>query len=144
MKYVYAVFLQGFFSRLCLGSLVAKAFWSLINTMSVKFAPSTPLGVFLFEMVKQKSVEWVFLKPVVESKDQCFCHIEISQLICTFNPPQINGVLPIWDALRVLVPFVQFTKRERHPWWSVTKWYQFVRSTTYDGTMNPFLTNFPK
>ena len=25
----------------------------------------------------------------------------------------------ICDALRYLVPFVQFKKREKHPWWSV-------------------------
>ena len=25
-----------------------------------------------------------------------------------------------WDALRDLVPFVKFRKREKHPWWSAT------------------------
>ena len=31
-----------------------------------------------------------------------------------------NTNINIWDALRDLVPFVQFKKREKHPWRSVT------------------------
>ena len=26
----------------------------------------------------------------------------------------------VYDALRDLVPFAQFKKREKHPWWSVS------------------------
>ena len=54
-------------------------------------------------------------------------------------------------ALRDLVPFVQFQKREKHPWRSVTKsntppwvfftffklyeWYQIAQSTTYSPSL---------
>ena len=31
-----------------------------------------------------------------------------------------NTDINIWDALRDLVPFVQFKKREKHPWRNVT------------------------
>ena len=31
-----------------------------------------------------------------------------------------NTNINIWDALRDLVPFVQFKKREKHPWRSIT------------------------
>ena len=51
-------------------------------------------------------------------------------------------ILDICGALRDLVPFVQFKKREKHPWRSVsfskvagfkpgTKWYQIAQRTTY-------------
>ena len=55
-----------------------------------------------------------------------------------------------YDALRDLIPFVQFKKRKKHPWRSVTfqpatllktillhgrfklyKWYQIAQHTTY-------------
>ena len=43
---------------------------------------------------------------------------------------------PICDALRDLVQFVQFKKREKHPWRSVNfskvaEWYQIEQRTTY-------------
>ena len=53
----------------------------------------------------------------------------------------IKGI-KICDALRDLLPFVQFKKREKHPWRSVYfskvagffnlyKWYQIAQRTTY-------------
>ena len=50
------------------------------------------------------------------------------------------GDFPNSDALRDLVPFVQFKKREKNPWRSVTfskvagfqyKWYQMAQDITY-------------
>ena len=43
----------------------------------------------------------------------------------------------ICGALRDLVPFVQFKKREKHPWRSV-KWYQIAERTTY---FDPVINN---
>ena len=50
----------------------------------------------------------------------------------------IDDGVYIWlicDALRDLVPFVQFKKREKHPWRSGTKscntWYQIVQRITH-------------
>ena len=67
------------------------------------------------------------------------------------------------DALRDLVPFVQYKKREKHPWRSVNfkpatllkltppwvfftffklyKWYQIVQRTTYSDERFEPLTN---
>ena len=39
---------------------------------------------------------------------------------CEFKTAQIAITLTIWDALRNLVLFVQFKKREKHRWMSVT------------------------
>ena len=42
----------------------------------------------------------------------------------------------ICDALRVLVPFIQFKKHEKHPWRSVTfskveGWYQITQNISF-------------
>ena len=80
----------------------------------------------------------------------------ISQMVTTCNT---KTSVTLWDALCNLVPFVQFKKREKHPW-SITfskitlikltllhgcfftffksyKWHQTVQSITYDMTKYP-------
>ena len=43
-------------------------------------------------------------------------------IISDFSCDSVNWVVVsyIYDALRDLVPFIQFKKREKHPWKSVT------------------------
>ena len=70
-----------------------------------------------------------------------------------FNRPAFKGKYSICGALRDLVSFAQFKKREKHPWTSVNfstkikippwvfftffklyKWYQIAQRITYDLT----------
>ena len=43
-------------------------------------------------------------------------YLEISIALENQEFKMINQFYPIYDALRDLVPFVQFKKREKHPW----------------------------
>ena len=43
-----------------------------------------------------------------------------SRMILAVYMIQNEGFLTIGDSLRILVPFVQFKKYEKHPWRSVT------------------------
>ena len=45
----------------------------------------------------------------------------------------------ICDALRDLVPFVQFKKREKHPWRNVTFSKVLLKETLFHGCFSRFL-----
>ena len=64
-----------------------------------RFYINLMLGLFVILYIKDSHN----LSPMEENKWNCSKYLS-----------------SIWDALRDLVPFVQFRKREKHPWKNVT------------------------
>ena len=67
-------------------------------------------------------------------------HLGKFQKICQYDQRCIKDPIRcLWCALRGLVPFVQFKKREKHPWKCVTFSYTLLKVTLLHGCFSRIL-----
>ena len=93
-------------------------------------------NVFVFNLNQKKLNQWLYTSVICGSS-----------ILNVRNKQCKSYLITICGALHNLVPFVQFKKREKQPWKSVTfnthqrviftfftlyKWHQIAQSITYD------------